>query len=225
LFEPKQQAEAINSSFNFQNMASKILPKTGPIFTAAEQRTISLKEGLMQTAELEGFGGMNFYSRTGDQLMALESRLENETLRRQHCEKQIHELNEHLLELQQQLAIANSLDKKRDMFVQSMDASLQKILDNWKQREAKADKSLDKLRIERDELLAREQKHLMRLQFLESELKVSTENLISEKVKTQELQNEVAMLKSALNDALESYIDRKNEVCNKTVGLTELSLE
>ena len=67
------------------------------------------------------------YFRKTDQLVALESRLENEIFRRQHCEKQILELNENLLELQQQLAVANGLDKKRELFAQNMDISIQKV--------------------------------------------------------------------------------------------------
>ena len=67
------------------------------------------------------------YFRKSDQLIALESRLEHEILRRQHCEKQIQSLNENLLELQQQLAVATGLDKKRESFAQNMDASIQKV--------------------------------------------------------------------------------------------------
>lgn len=200
LFEPK---EPLNSSFNFQSMATKILPMTGPIFTTSNT--------CAATKAPEAVTNYN-YSRTGDNLIALESRLENETLRRQHCEKQIHELNEHLLELQQQLAIASSLDKKRDMFVQNMDTSLQKILDSWKQKEVEAERSLEEARLQRQELVATEQKSAMRLQLLGGELRVTQESLIGEKVRTQELSNEVGTLKGALNDALESYIDRKNEV-------------
>lgn len=200
LFEAK---EPLNSSFNFQNMASKILPMTGPIFAASNT----------SPATKAPEAATNYsYSRAGDNLVALESRLENETLRRQHCEKQIHELNEHLLELQQQLAIASSLDKKRDMFVQNMDTSLQKILDSWKQREVRAERSLEEARLERQGLVASEQKSAMRLQLLEGELRVTQESLIGERVRAQELGKEVDTLKSALNDALESYIDRKNEV-------------
>jgi hypothetical protein len=67
------------------------------------------------------------YARKNDGLIALENRLENERLRRLHCEKQIFELNEHLLELQEQLAIAYALDKKRELFAQNMDTSLHKV--------------------------------------------------------------------------------------------------
>jgi hypothetical protein len=68
------------------------------------------------------------YARKNDGLIALENRLENEKLRRLHCEKQIFELNEHLLELQEQLAVANALDKKRELFAHNMDASLKKVV-------------------------------------------------------------------------------------------------
>lgn len=70
----------------------------------------------------------NSYTRKNDHISALENRLENEIVRRQHCEKQIHELNEHMLELEQQLAVAEGLDKKRETFAKNMDLSLQKVV-------------------------------------------------------------------------------------------------
>jgi hypothetical protein len=66
-------------------------------------------------------------SRKNEQLAVLESRIEHEIFRRQHCEKQIQELNQNVLELQQQLAIANGLDKKRELFAHNMDVSIQKV--------------------------------------------------------------------------------------------------
>lgn len=66
-------------------------------------------------------------TKKSDQLIALEKRLEHEIFRRQHCEKQIHELNENLLELQQELAVAKGLDRKKEIFIQNMEVSIQKV--------------------------------------------------------------------------------------------------
>jgi hypothetical protein len=62
-----------------------------------------------------------------NELALIENKLENEITRRQHCEKQIHELNERLLELQQQLAVAHDLGHKREVYAQTMDSALQKV--------------------------------------------------------------------------------------------------
>ena len=117
----EQAIKSINDSFNFKSMVHKILPMSGQMFTGEPHAVPKKEAGFHQYNENNG------YFRKGDQLAALENRLENETLRRQHCEKQIYELNEHLLELQQQLAVANCLDKKRDLFVQNMDVTLHKV--------------------------------------------------------------------------------------------------
>ena len=61
----------------------------------------------------------------------MEQRLDSEMLRRQHCERQISELNKSILELQQQLAVANGLEKKRRSFAQSMSVALQKVFDSF----------------------------------------------------------------------------------------------
>ena len=117
----EQAIKAINDSFSFKSMVHKILPMSGQMFAGEPHAAPKKEAGFHQYNENSG------YFRKGDQLAALENRLENETLRRQHCEKQIYELNEHLLELQQQLAVANCIDKKRDLFVQNMDVTLHKV--------------------------------------------------------------------------------------------------
>ena len=81
--------------------------------------------------------------------MAVESRLQNEILRRQHCEKQIFELNQHLLELQEQLAVANGLEAKREKFAQNMETSIKKVLKSWHEKEAQLESVIEKLRSEK----------------------------------------------------------------------------
>lgn len=68
------------------------------------------------------------YLKKSEQMIALEKRLEHEIFRRQHCEKQIHELNENLLELQQELAVSKGLDRKKEIFIQNMEATIQKVI-------------------------------------------------------------------------------------------------
>ncbi len=103
----------------------------------------------------------NGYFRKNDQLIALENRLENEIFRRQHCEKQIHELNENILELQQQLAVAQGLDRKKETIIQNMEISVQKVLESWKQKESVFDTNLGKAKAEKENLLINETRFKM----------------------------------------------------------------
>jgi hypothetical protein len=67
------------------------------------------------------------FVKKNEKLIEIESQLENEIFRRKHCEKQIFELNQSILELQQQLAVANGIEKKHELFAENMDISIQKV--------------------------------------------------------------------------------------------------
>ena len=67
------------------------------------------------------------FIKKNEKLVKIESQLESEIFRRKHCEKQICDLNQSILELQQQLAVANGLEKKHELFAQNMDISIQKV--------------------------------------------------------------------------------------------------
>jgi centrobin len=51
----------------------------------------------------------------------LVDNLECEKFRRQHCEKQIWNLQSRLLETQEQLAVAVSTEKKKDIMIEQLD--------------------------------------------------------------------------------------------------------
>jgi hypothetical protein len=54
--------------------------------------------------------------------------LEKEVLKRQHCEKQIEELNKKLLQLDEQLAVVTALDRKKEQFINKLDKNLTKVI-------------------------------------------------------------------------------------------------
>lgn len=90
-----------------------------------------------------------------------KSRLRNEILKRVECERQIDELNKSLCEVKQQLSIALDSEKKRQIFARKMDSNLNKVLNEWKSKEADFEMRLKKHGQEKQELLKNQAKLLM----------------------------------------------------------------
>ncbi|CAL1547612.1 unnamed protein product [Lymnaea stagnalis] len=72
----------------------------------------------------------------------LRDSLAKERYRRKHCEEHIQKLNAKLLEVQQQLAVAVSTDKRKDLMIEQLDKQLAKVVEGWKRREAEKDEFL-----------------------------------------------------------------------------------
>ena len=68
--------------------------------------------------------------------------LEKEKYKRKHCVQQIQELQRKLLETQQQLAVAVSIDRKKDVMIEQLDKTLKKLVDGWKENEAQKRKKI-----------------------------------------------------------------------------------
>ena len=151
-------------------------------------------------------------------------RLQNEVIRRQHCEKQIHELNESLLELQQQLAVANDLVNKREAYAQTIDSALQKVTKAWRQKEAEIESTISKLKLEKQALGKAKAKLTMRNQLLEEELKKLGSDLISEKIKCQESVNELSQLRAKLNAAEKANDEQRAVVQEASSEIDKLKL-
>ena len=92
---------------DLRSMANRILPLCGKQLFNVDKETI-------------------FES---DRFNDIEDRLENEKIRREHCEKEIRELNQKNLELQQKLAVSYEIEKKNAIFIQNADSNLQKVND------------------------------------------------------------------------------------------------
>ncbi|CAG2186006.1 CNTROB [Mytilus edulis] len=78
--------------------------------------------------------------------------LEKERYRRKHCEQQIQKLNIKHLETQQQLAVAVSTDKRKDIMIEQLDKQLGKVLEGWKVQDHEKTISLEKNRQEKMKL-------------------------------------------------------------------------
>ncbi|KAM6452290.1 centrobin isoform 1-T1 [Liasis olivaceus] len=80
----------------------------------------------------------------------LKDTLEKEQARRRHCERHIQTLQSRILELQQQLAVAVSADKKKDSMIQQLDKTLAKVVEGWNQHEAERTAALRRLQTEKE---------------------------------------------------------------------------
>ena len=54
--------------------------------------------------------------------------IEKEVLKRQHCEKQIEELNKKILQLDEQLTVVTALDRKKESFINKLERNLNKVI-------------------------------------------------------------------------------------------------
>ncbi|XP_019616380.1 PREDICTED: uncharacterized protein LOC109463923 [Branchiostoma belcheri] len=79
----------------------------------------------------------------------LRDSVERERFRRKHCEQQIQELQSKILELQQQLAVAVSTDKKKDVMIEQLDKTLAKVVEGWKKQDTEKAEQIRKLREEK----------------------------------------------------------------------------
>ena len=82
--------------------------------------------------------------------LLLENTLLNETLekersKRKHCEQQIKDLQSKLLETQQELAVAVSADRKKDVMINQLDKTLARVVEDWKKHEEEKFDAMTKL--------------------------------------------------------------------------------
>ncbi|XP_072833272.2 centrobin [Pogona vitticeps] len=80
----------------------------------------------------------------------LKDSLDKEQARRKHCERHIQTLQHRILELQQQLAVAVSADKKKDGMIEQLDKTLAKVVEGWNRHEAERTAVLSRLQAEKE---------------------------------------------------------------------------
>ncbi|XP_076842268.1 uncharacterized protein LOC143486750 isoform X2 [Brachyhypopomus gauderio] len=110
------------------------------------------------------------------ELQATRERLERERDRRKHSEQQVLALQTKALTLQQQLAMAVSADRKKDIMIEQLDKTLEKVVEGWSRHEQ--DKS------EKIKRLQQEKETAMRTQDTQREALVSFEKSLSEAAET-----------------------------------------
>ncbi|XP_026578461.1 LOW QUALITY PROTEIN: centrobin [Pseudonaja textilis] len=80
----------------------------------------------------------------------LKDALEKEQARRKHCERHIQALQNRILELQQQLAVAVSADQRKDSMIEQLDKTLAKVVEGWNQQQAERTATLRRLQAEKE---------------------------------------------------------------------------
>ncbi|XP_029436290.1 centrobin isoform X2 [Rhinatrema bivittatum] len=101
------------------------------------------------------------------EIQLLRDSLEKERTRRKHLERHTQNLQNRTLELQQQLAIAVSADKKKDAMIEQLDKTLAKVVEGWNKHEAERSESMSRLQEEKEaaeKARAQQQEVLSRLE-------------------------------------------------------------
>ncbi|XP_077988135.1 uncharacterized protein LOC144442630 [Glandiceps talaboti] len=167
------------------------------------------------------------------------------TLYLNHCEKQIQQLQSKLLETQQQLAVAVSTDRKKDVMIEQLDKTLAKVVEGWKKHESEKNTFMERLKEEKEKAERSSEKQREILGKFETELAEAVERLSKEQLRASKaesdrksqmemqskernetlkiLENErirVEKLESERNDAV-----KKNEKLEKEVDKLEKTLD
>ncbi|XP_060572624.1 uncharacterized protein LOC132730664 isoform X2 [Ruditapes philippinarum] len=82
----------------------------------------------------------------------LRDMLEKERYRRKHCEQYIQQLNVKLLETQQQVAVAVSTDKRKDIMIEQLDKQLARVMEGWRKRDQEKDAFVEEIQKEKEEI-------------------------------------------------------------------------
>ena len=110
----------------------------------------------------------------------LKESAETEKYRRKHCEKQIQQLQNKMLELQQQLAVVVTTDQKKDLVIEQLDRTLAKIIEDWKKKEMQKQDLIQQLRAENEDMKARDVRQQGMLEKFEHDLQQVVEQLADE---------------------------------------------
>ncbi|XP_054851541.1 centrobin isoform X2 [Eublepharis macularius] len=137
----------------------------------------------------------------------LKDTLDKEQARRKHCERHIQALQNRLLELQQQLAVAISADKKKDSMIEQLDKTLAKVVEGWNRHEAEQTETLHRLRTEKEAAVQALGRHKEKMLETEQQLEQALSSISREQQTTSLYRREKEMLeeeKASLSHSLEA---------------------
>ncbi|XP_030630818.1 centrobin [Chanos chanos] len=126
---------------------------------------------------------------SSSETQVLRESLERERARRKHCEKQILSLQNKALQLQQQLALAVSADRKKDIMIEQLDKTLAKVVEGWRRHEQEKSEGVRRLQEEKEAAEAAQARQQEVLARFEQSLSQAAETLDREQKHAQELQN------------------------------------
>ena len=78
--------------------------------------------------------------------------LQQEVLKRNHCENQVKELHARCLNLEQQIAVAHDALNKKESSIHSMDQTMNKLLTTWKTQETDHQVGMTRIDAENDKV-------------------------------------------------------------------------
>ncbi|XP_052214338.1 CAP-Gly domain-containing linker protein 1-like [Dreissena polymorpha] len=132
----------------------------------------------------------------------LRDMLEKERYRRRHCEQYIQQLNVKLLETQQQVAVAVSTDKRKDIMIEQLDKQLARVMEGWKKRDQEKEEMMEELRKEKEEIEDKMMQQKQMINNFEHDMSEAVDALRKEKEKAA---NEIEELKAKLQDEGRRY--------------------
>ncbi|CAH1780588.1 unnamed protein product [Owenia fusiformis] len=159
------------------------------------------------------------YGRYSDNLLYTENQqlresLEKEKYRRRHCEKQIQQLQAKMLEVQQQLAVAVSTDKRKDSMIEQLDKTLAKVVEGWKRHEAEKQEMIEKLNAEKKLAEQVQKDHQKMVKGFEEEVANAMRQVAAEREKMSHIEQEK-----------QSYIEKLDQERGQLVTLLESEQE
>ncbi|KAG5852022.1 hypothetical protein ANANG_G00058030 [Anguilla anguilla] len=137
----------------------------------------------------------------------LRDSLERERARRKHHERQIQVLQNKALQLQQQLALAVSADRKKDIMIEQLDKTLAKVVEGWRRQEEEKGAGVRRLQEQKEaaeRAQAKQQEVLVRF---EQSLSQAAETLDREQKRAEELR----MAKRQLEQQLAELREQQQE--------------
>ncbi|XP_043539410.1 centrobin isoform X2 [Chiloscyllium plagiosum] len=163
---------------------------------------------------------------TGEGLVAESSLYENQILkdtldkertRRKHCEKQIQSLQNKILELQQQLAVAVSADRKKDIMIEQLDKTLVKVVDGWKKHDSEKSEAMRQLQEDREAAEKGRSKQQQAMFNLEQRLSQANQTMMKEQQERGLLEEERGMLEEQ-NQMLQKALEVEQQLCLRLQG-------
>ncbi|XP_027007914.2 centrobin isoform X1 [Tachysurus fulvidraco] len=122
------------------------------------------------------------------ELQVIRDSLERERARRKHLEQQLLAVQNKALGLQQQLALAVSADRKKDIMIEQLDKTLEKVVEGWRRHEREKSEGVRRLQEEKEAAESTQQKQREALACLEKSLAEAAETLDKEQKHNEDLQ-------------------------------------
>jgi len=117
------------------------------------------------------------------EIAILNETLEKERYRRKHCEQEIQSLQKKTLEIKQELAVAHSVEAKKDAMIQQLDKMLMQMLENWKSHEKNLVENILQLKSEKETTIVENSRKNDEITSMEKELSTIMNKLIKDQMK------------------------------------------